>query len=166
MANFYVITGPAGVGKSTVTKALAERISKCAILEGDEIYHQVFGAVKPWVEGNHVRLMWKNILCLAKNYLEAGIDVIVNYIISKNELENIVQNLKEYEIHFACLMAKKETIVFRDEIRPEEEQMHRVDVHLKKFKEYGFDEKFILSTDDKSPEEEAEEIFSGKFKLD
>ena len=165
MAKLYVITGPSGVGKSTVTKALAERISKCAILEGDEIYHQVFGAVKPWLEGNHVKLMWKNMIALARNYLDANIDVILNYIISKNELENIISSLKEFEIHFVCLMAQKETIVIRDEIRPEEEQMHRVDVHLKKFKEYGFDEKFIMFTDNKTPEAEAEEIVLGKFKI-
>ena len=48
MAKLYIITGPAGVGKSTVTKKLAEKLGKCAVLEGDEIYHQVWGAASPW----------------------------------------------------------------------------------------------------------------------
>ena len=82
MANLFVITGPAGVGKSTVTNALADTLSKCAVLEGDEIYHQVkSGCVKPWLEGNHTDLMWKNMTMLANNYLEAGFDVVLNYII-------------------------------------------------------------------------------------
>ena len=41
MPNLYVITGPAGVGKSTVSKRLAQNLSKSALIEGDEIYHQV-----------------------------------------------------------------------------------------------------------------------------
>ena len=77
MAKIYVITGPAGVGKTTVTNHLAERLGKCAVLEGDDIYHHVRGAAKPWAEGNHLNLMWKNMLCLAENYLDDGIDVIM-----------------------------------------------------------------------------------------
>ena len=41
MPNLYVITGPAGVGKSTVSKRLAQNLSKSALIEGDESYHQV-----------------------------------------------------------------------------------------------------------------------------
>ena len=37
----YIITGPAGVGKSTVSKMLAETKVKSALIEGDDIYHQV-----------------------------------------------------------------------------------------------------------------------------
>ena len=84
MAKIYVLTGPAGVGKSTISKGLAEKIGKCAILEGDEIYHQVVGAEKPWLEGNHTDIMWKNMCDLAWNYLENGIDVVLNYIIIRS----------------------------------------------------------------------------------
>ena len=164
MAKIYVITGPAGVGKTTVTNELIKRLSKCAVLEGDEIYHQVrSGAVKPWLEGNHTDLMWKNMICLAQNYLDAGINVVLNYIIQKERLEQIVKALAKYEIHFVLLMAKKENIVIRDELRPEDEQVHRVDVHLKNFKENFDDEKYYLHTDDKTVEEEVDEILSGKF---
>lgn len=166
MAKVFIITGPSGVGKTTVTNALCEKLSKCAVLEGDEIYHQVrSGAVKPWLQGNHVSLMWKNIISLAKNYLNDDIDVIINYIISDKELKMLRENLGDFEMHFVVLMASKETIAVRDELRPDDEQTHRVEVHIKKFKEYGFDERFILNAENKLPDEEAEEILSGKFLL-
>ena len=57
MNNLYIITGPAGVGKSTVSKELASRKDKSALIEGDEIYSQVIGGyVSAWKEGNHLVL--------------------------------------------------------------------------------------------------------------
>ena len=44
MANLYIITGPAGVGKSTVSKKIAESKSKSVLIEGDYIYSQVIGS--------------------------------------------------------------------------------------------------------------------------
>lgn len=165
MAKLYVITGPSGVGKSVTTSKLAEKLGKCAILEGDEIYHQVYGAEKPWLEGNHLDVMWKNILDLSRNYLDADIDVVFNYIISDKSLEKIKTTLAKYEIHFVVLMANLDTILKRDEERDEDCQTHRAEVHLNKIKEYGFDEKFMLNTENKSIEEIADEILCGGFML-
>ena len=51
MPNLYIITGPAGVGKSTVSKKLAIASKKSALIEGDDIYHQVVGGYVPaWKE--------------------------------------------------------------------------------------------------------------------
>lgn len=38
MANLYIITGPAGVGKSTISHKLAKSKAKSAVIEGDDIY--------------------------------------------------------------------------------------------------------------------------------
>ena len=43
MSNLYIITGPAGSGKSTISKKLAESLDKSVLLEGDDIYHHVVG---------------------------------------------------------------------------------------------------------------------------
>ena len=40
MADLYIITGPSGVGKSTISKQIAESKSKSALIDGDDIYHQ------------------------------------------------------------------------------------------------------------------------------
>lgn len=60
MSELYIITGPAGVGKSTISKKIAERKNKSVLLEGDDIYHQVIGGYIPaWKEGNHLKIFWK-----------------------------------------------------------------------------------------------------------
>ena len=51
----YIITGPAGVGKSTISKRLATLKEKSVLIEGDDIYGQVIGSyVSAWKEGNHL----------------------------------------------------------------------------------------------------------------
>ncbi len=49
MAKLYVITGPVGVGKSTISRKIAEASSKSALIEGDDLYSQIVGGyVDPW----------------------------------------------------------------------------------------------------------------------
>ena len=87
MPNLYVITGPAGVGKSTVSKRLAQNLSKSALIEGDEIYHQVIGGYIPaWKEGNHLQTFWKVCINIVRSYLEDDFDVVFNYIIKPENL--------------------------------------------------------------------------------
>ena len=63
MPTLYIITGPAGVGKSTISQKIAETKTKSALIEGDEIYHQVVGGYTPaWKEGNHLDTFWKMVL--------------------------------------------------------------------------------------------------------
>ena len=47
MNTLYIITGPAGVGKTTISKGLAKRCKKSALIEGDDIYHQVISGYVP-----------------------------------------------------------------------------------------------------------------------
>ena len=55
MSNLYIITGPAGVGKSTISKKLAQNLKKSVLIEGDLIYHQVIGSyVSAWQKGNNL----------------------------------------------------------------------------------------------------------------
>ena len=73
MPNLYVITGPAGVGKSTISLKLAESLEKSALIEGDDIYNQVVGGhVSPWKEGNHLDTFWKVSVHTIRDYLESG----------------------------------------------------------------------------------------------
>jgi len=162
MARLFIITGPAGVGKSAVSKELAKKLSKSAILEGDEIYHQVVGGEKPWLEGNHLDLMWKNIFDLAQNYLAANIDVIINYIVYKDRLDDLIDRFEEYEINFVLLWADKEIIQYRDVNRGLEYKVGRVETHLEKFLAQEYDKRFFL-INNKSLSEVSEEILTGKF---
>lgn len=148
MSKLYIITGPAGVGKSTVSKRLAKKLSKSALIEGDEIYHQVIGGYTPaWKDGNHLDVFWKVCIDMMRTYLESGYDVVFNYIVHLENLDLIKKCLSEFEMKFTVLLVDEETLLARDSERAEDCQMkERCIVLLNSFKNKGFDEKFILNS--------------------
>ena len=82
----YIVTGPAGVGKSTISKKLASIKDKSALIEGDDIYNQVIGGyVYPWLEGNHLEIFWEVCYKTITTYLNNGYDVVFNYIIEPED---------------------------------------------------------------------------------
>ncbi len=162
MADLYLITGPAGVGKSTISKMLAGSLEKSVLIEGDDIYHLVVGGyVSPWKDGNHLPLFWQNCEGLIENGLKSGYDVVFNYIISKKDLQRLCKHFKNFSIKFVALIADEKTIVERDKLRPEDCQMgERVLVLLKSTLAQNFDEKFILDTSKQSKEQTLKTILS------
>ena len=148
MNKLYIITGPAGVGKSTISVRLAELKNKSALIEGDDIYHQVIGGyVSPWKEGNHLDTFWKVSINSIKTYLEEGYDVVFNYIIEPERLEVLKETFKNYDIKFVVLLVDEETLLKRDQERPLDCQMkERCIVLLNSFKKHNYDKKYILDT--------------------
>lgn len=148
MANLYIITGPSGVGKSTISREIANNKSKCALIEGDEIYHQVVGGyVQAWKEGNHLDIFWKVCINTIKIYLESGYDVVFNYIISPEEIEILRKEFNNYTIKFVVLIVDEKTIVLRDKERPEDCQMKdRCIILLNKFKDRNYNSNNVLDT--------------------
>ena len=148
MPNLYIITGPAGVGKSTVSKELAKTSNKSALIEGDDIYHQVIGGyTQAWKEGNHLETFWNVCINTIKTYLKYGFDVIFNYIVTPENLELIRTNIKDCTIRFIVLLADEPTLLLRDKERPEDCQMkERCIVLLNNFKSQNYDAQNILDT--------------------
>ena len=155
MNTLYLITGPAGVGKSTVSKRLAETKAKSALIEGDDIYNQVVGGyVYPWEDGNHLDIFQKicnnNILA----YLEEGYDVIFNYIIEPEDLEKYKRAFKKYDIKFVVLLVDEKTLLLRDKERPEDCQMNERCIELlNEFKEYDYNQNNIIDTSNMTVDE-------------
>lgn len=160
MNKLYIITGPAGVGKSTISKLIAENISKSALIEGDEVYHFVKGGyISPWLEGNQLDIFWKNSISIIRNFINDGYDVVFNYIIGKDKLDMLKNEFKDVEIKFIVLMVNEETIIKRDKERPLDWQMgERSVVLLNDFKNAKYDDKYILDTSELSIEETIQEI--------
>ena len=160
MQKLYIITGPAGVGKSTISRALAEKLDKSVLIEGDEIYaHVIGGYVSAWKEGNHLEVFWKVCIDMIKRYLEYGYDVVFNYIINPKDVKNIQEAVKDVETKFVVLLTDEETLLKRDAERPEDCQMKdRCLVLLNSFKNKGYEEKYILETTKISVEEAVESV--------
>lgn len=164
MNKLYIITGPAGVGKSTISNNIAESKKKSALIEGDEIYHFVKGGyVSPWLEGNHLEIFWKNSISIIKNFLSNGFDVVFNYIIEKEDLEYIKSNFDNVEIKFVVLIVDENTIIKRDKERPLDCQMgERSITLLNDFKNDNYDDNYILDTSNLSVEDTVKKIENSK----
>lgn len=164
MAKLYIITGPSGVGKSTISRGIAERLKKSVLLEGDDFYHQVVGGyVQAWKPGNHLDVFWKVCVDTINNYLNAGYDVVFNYIISKEKFLELKNIFEKIELKFVVLLVDREIILKRDKERPDEFQMKdRCFVLLNDFLNYNYDEKYILYTDKLTINQTIDEIINNK----
>ena len=148
MPILYIITGPSGVGKSTISKELAMSSNKSVLIEGDDIYHQVVGGYTPaWKDGNHLQTFWKVCMNIFKTYLDDGYDVIFNYIVTPKNIEMIKDEFKNYIIKFVVLLTNEATLLSRDKERPEDCQMkERCITLLNSFKSRNYNSQNILDT--------------------
>src|SRR5699024_4234470 len=122
----YIISGPAGVGKSTTSKELVKTLKNSAYISGDYISHMhVNGRKKPWESQEEVSLIWDNTLSLTKNFLRYDNDVVVDYVTFPYEAEWVSNNLNEFkvEVHYIVLWADNEILVSRDNMRTPEHRM-------------------------------------------
>ena len=164
MNSLYIITGPAGVGKSTISKGIARCKEKSVLIEGDDIYHQVVGGYQAaWKDGNHLDVFWKVCIETINIYLNNGYDVVFNYIINLGNLNDLKEAFDGYNIKFVCLLTCEETLLNRDQERPEDCQMKdRCLVLLNNFKNQKYDNNNILYTDNLNIEETITEIENNK----
>lgn len=148
MPTLYLITGPAGVGKSTISKEIAKNKTRSVLIEGDDIYHQIIGGYIPaWKEGNHLDTFWKVCKSTIKTYLEDGYDVVFNYIITPENLDILKNEFKKYNIKFGILLADEKKLLLRDKERTEDCQMKdRCISLLNSFKNKSYNTDNILDT--------------------
>ena len=140
----YIITGPAGVGKSTISKRLATLKEKSVLIEGDDIYGQVIGSyVSAWKEGNHLKVFWKVCIDMINTYLEEGYDVVFNYIVTPENLKLLKEKFSSFK--FVILITDEDELLKRDLLRPEDCRMReRCVVLLNNFKNNDYENDYTL----------------------
>jgi len=160
MTDLYIITGPAGAGKSTISRKIAESKSKSVLIEGDDIYHQVVGGyVQAWKQGNNLDIFWKICIDMIDIYLSNGYTVVFNYIVNPENIKALQDKFKEYKIKFIILITDEETLLSRDKERPKDCQMgERCLTLLNNFKNKNFNKNNFLDTSNLSVNETLEEI--------
>lgn len=144
MGNIYFISGPCGVGKSTLADAYAKHLTNSGqrkqvyVIHGDD-FHQGFvetdykdsfwedGKAKNQIEWLEIlKFNWECIIDTAGKVLKRGLDVVIDYVV-EDELPLLKKLAKEYDanLYYVVLTASKETITNRIVERGDEEMVER-----------------------------------------
>ncbi len=163
MGELYIITGPPGIGKTTVSRLLADRKPKSAFIDGDDIYYLVHsGVTKPWSLDNHLEVFWENIISLINNFTKKGYDTVFNYICMPEDIMRMQNRLENTRIHVCVLIANQEVLINRDQLRQVKHQMGERSVSLlNEFMNQDFESRFYLDSSDLTPQETVDIILSG-----
>ena len=145
MASIYLISGPCGCGKSTLTDALAqymvkvEKRSQVYVIHGDD-FHQGFVTrayedKEFWADGQAtdqlewleiLKFNWECIIDVAGKVLSREMDVLIDYVV-EDELPLVQRLAKEHDakLQYLVLTASEDAIRQRIETRGDVEMVER-----------------------------------------
>lgn len=162
----FLITGPCGVGKTTISQEICKKIDKSCLINGDYMYHMINTNDTPskdFADGSKkLKITLKNTVSLINNFLENDMNVVYEYIIFPEDLEYILDNIKDKKnlrIKFVLLYANEKTIIERNKQRDKDNSKRGVEL-IKIFENYNFDDKFILLTENTSVEKICKQILT------
>jgi hypothetical protein len=149
----YIISGPAGAGKSTTSRILASLLPRSAYIEGDLIDRMVVGGhEKPWLSDYHTGLIWRNMKSLASNFLDEKHDVVIDYVAFPRNAEEMASAFEErgdVTVKYAVLVPKEDELLRRDAQRQPEARMGmRCLAGLQEIRDAKPDPKHLLDTTD------------------
>lgn len=131
-----LISGLPGVGKTTVARALASAFPRGVHLDTDDIGENfiVSGLVLPGGDPGdeserQLALRRDNIIVLARNFAEAGFDVVISDVVLWPDLLDVYVTELATELRFVLLTASPEAISARDAGR--EKQVAEAWSHLR-----------------------------------
>lgn len=146
----YIISGPAGVGKTTTSKRLAKTLKNSAYLSGDYISHMhINGRRKPWESREETNLIWKNIFDLTKNFIDARCDVVIDYVAFPEDVYVLREKLDDLDVcmKYVVLWTNKNILMARDRLRKPEFQMgERCLILMEEFRDAEIDKNHIFDT--------------------
>jgi guanylate kinase len=111
-----LITGPMGAGKSSTSKALAEKFDKSAYIKVDHVRKMIIsGYIDPGEEGFNIQenLGTKNTCALANNFLEAGFNVFIDDVIGKEKLQRFVEYFPNNKVKTFLLLPSTDAMLER-----------------------------------------------------
>jgi guanylate kinase len=132
-----LITGPAGSGKSSTTKALARKFKRSAVIEVDTLRAMVIGGyVRPWPYNEEVDLQLslsaKNACDMAANFMEKGFNVFIDDVVGKKLLAQYSNFFKDKNFQTFLLLPSVESLLNRFEDRGDNKELRERTVELHK----------------------------------
>ncbi|WP_270169644.1 AAA family ATPase [Paenibacillus sp. SYP-B4298] len=156
------MSGPAGVGKSTTSRALVHALKNSAYISGDDVSHMhVKGRRKPWESKRETALIWNNIGSLTRNFIREGIDVVIDYVAFPDEAYRLQEQLSDLNARFiyVVLWTDPATLLHRDRLREPQHRMgERSLVLLEEFRASGLSSRHMLDTSGQGSEAMTETI--------
>ncbi len=161
-----LITGPAGSGKSSVSKALADKFERSAVIEVDTLRHMIKGGyARPWPHNEEVDLQvslsMKNACDMANNLFEKGFSVFIDDVIGRKLLAQYSNSFKDKNFKAFLLMPSLESLLKRFDDRGNDKELRERTIELHK----RFSEKKdelncqIINSSDQTLEETVVEIY-------
>ncbi|MGM7721580.1 AAA family ATPase [Metabacillus sp. Hm71] len=154
----YIISGPCGVGKSTVSKEVARMIDRGVLIEGDLLNAMIVDDSElSWEE--RLEINWNNILSLTRNVILHDYNVVIDYVV-ETELEWFCQQVSDLnvQIKYVVLTAKEAKLRERLHQRGDSYLIERSLFLHKEFEISSLHRLYLLETTDKEPLEVAQEI--------
>lgn len=114
MKHLYLIGGSMGVGKTTISRALQQRLPNCAFLDGDWCWD-----MKPFFVTDETKAMVMDNIChVLNNFLQCSAfdNVLFCWVMHQQSIvDDILSRLKlrDVELHLISLTATPETLAAR-----------------------------------------------------
>jgi cytidylate kinase len=151
-----LISGSPGAGKTTLAERISENMNGvCVHIEGDMLYNMV---KKGWIhpcddyDKFFLNILWDNMVSLIKNFTIKNINVVVDYVFSKEQLFSVVDRIKNSEINIKVVVVSSniDIIIKRDKQRSGvayvgEDRIRQI---VEDFNSDIIPERYILENDD------------------
>jgi gluconate kinase len=158
----YLLSGPCGAGKSTITKELLRTVKKSALIQGDDflslpMYEK--DSEPQWDE--MLAIMWKNILSLTQNLLQHNYNVIIDTVVEE-ELDWFCRHFafQNVKIQYVVLLAEENILIQRLTKRGDPYLIDRSLFLLNKLEIEPANSKHLYNTSYKKPAEIIEDILN------
>lgn len=165
MTQTFIVTGPPGAGKSTLSSYLAESFELGIHIHCDDIYNMVKGGYKyPWedTDGFLMDTMFQASIQLQKIYANNKFECVIDYVFHFDQLRNFISKIST-PINLTVLLPNCSTNIKRDASRKHTIGEQRVTYYHNYFNKFSSSlNDFLIDNSSLSIEDTAEKMLSAK----